>query len=258
MKPPRIPTQNAGRVEIGCPAACHCEARSNLVASDASRPAARSLRQRSFLAMTFSQRTRREITLSRPGMLLLALFALFALFTMFHSGFAAADSTPHGQFAVWAIGLPNGYVIMEHQAQAVRVTADDVMRGMVDVQSGTRIVITTTEPSGIAVDFRSPGKLFRAVQIDGIGSGMQFGPAGGTIIESQATAGRRVVTVNYRFILAPDTNPGTYAWPLTLAVRAPALRDLASLTGAHNTVTNSARHPAHDRRDAILIGRGEL
>ncbi|MBI3919044.1 MAG: hypothetical protein HY322_18785 [Betaproteobacteria bacterium] len=171
--------------------------------------------------MTISQRTRCEIAVSRPGILLLALF------TMLLSGIATADGPPRIPSAVWAIGLPNGYVIMEHQAQAVRVTADDVARGVVDVQSGTRIVITTTEPSGIAVDFRSSGKLFRAVQIDGIGSGMQFGPAGGTIIESQATAGRRVVTVNYRLILAPDTTPGTYAWPLTLAVRAPARRDLA-------------------------------
>ena len=174
------------------------------------------------------------------------------------SEIAAADGSARIPSAVWAIGLPNGYVIMEYQAQAVRVTADDVARGVVDVQSGTRVVITTTEPSGIAVDFRWPGKLFRAVRIDGIGSSVQFGPAGGTIVESQATAGRRVVTVNYRFILAPDTTPGTYAWPLTLAVRAPALRDLASLTGARNAVTGSARHPAHDRRDAILIGRGEL
>ena len=179
------------------------------------------------------------------------------LFALLLSEIAAADGSARIPSAVWAIGLPNGYVIMEYQAQAVRVTADDVARGVVDVQSGTRVVITTTEPSGIAVDFRSPGKLFRAVQIDGIGSSVQFGPAGGTIVESQATAGRRVVTVNYRFILAPDTTPGTYAWPLTLAVRAPARRDLASLTGARTTVTTSARRPSHDRRDTILIGRRE-
>ena len=177
------------------------------------------------------------------------------VFALLLSEIAAADGSTQVPATVWAIGLPNGYVIMEHQAQAVRVTADDVARGVVDVQSGTRIVVTTIEPSGVAVDFRWPGKPFRAVRIDGIGSSVQFGPAGGTIVESQAIAGRRVVTVNYRFILAPDTTPGTYAWPLTLAVRTPALRDLASRTGARNTVTASARHPSHDRRDTILIGR---
>ena len=179
------------------------------------------------------------------------------LFALLLSDIAAADGGTLIPSAVWAIGLPNGYVIMEHQAQAVRVTADDVARGVVDVQSGTRIVITTTEPSGIAVDFRSSGKLLRAVRIDGIGRGTEFGPEGGTIVESQAAAGLRVVMVNYRFILAPDTTPGTYAWPLTLAVRAPARRDLASLTGARTTVTASARHPSDDRRDTMLIGRGE-
>jgi len=144
---------------------------------------------------------------------------LAGLFALLLSGIAVADGTPQGQFAVWAIGLPNGYIVMEHQALAVQVTADDVARGVVDVQSGTRFVINTTEPSGVAVDFRSSGRLFRAVQIDGMGSGIEFGPAGATVVEKQIAAGRRVVTVDYRFTLAPDTVPGTYAWPIAAVVR---------------------------------------
>jgi hypothetical protein len=156
----------------------------------------------------------------RSGILIASLFALLL------SGVAAADGSPPAPLAVWAIGLPNGYVIMEHQAQVVQVSADDVARGVLAVSNGTRIVITTTEPSGVAMDFRSSSHLFRAVQIDGIGRSVELGPASATIVESHAAAGRRVVTVNYRFALAPDTAPGTYAWPLELTVRSVATREL--------------------------------
>jgi hypothetical protein len=181
------------------------------------------------------------------------------LLWLFSAGAFAAGGAPRGPFAVWAIGLPNGYVIMEHQTPAVQITAEDVKRGVLDVRDGSRFVVTTHTPSGYTVDFRAPGPstLIQGVLIEGISRAVEFGPAGGTVVEVNTVAGRRIVTVNYRFSLAPDTTPGTYAWPLTLVVRAPAPSDLALLAGARNTVTGSARHTAHDPRDTILIGRGE-
>jgi hypothetical protein len=171
----------------------------------------------------------------RHGILVASLSALL------FSCVAAADEPPSTPLAVWAIGLPNGYVIMKHQAPAVHVTADDVARGVVDVKSGTRIVITTVEPSGIAVDFHSPGKLFRSIQIDGIGGSAHFGPAGGTIVESQAAVGRRVIAINYRFTLAPDTASGTYVWPISIAVRHPVPRDIGAPTPNPNSPNRYAR-----------------
>jgi hypothetical protein len=147
-------------------------------------------------------------------------------------GTAAAADTSHGEFAVWAIGLPGGYVVMEHQMPVVRVTPDDVQRGMVDVQAATRIVITSTEPSGVVVDFRHLAKLFQAVRIGGIGPGFELGPAGETIVESEATAGRRVLAVDYHFMLAPAIQPGTYAWPFAMTMRpspSPRWRERAAL-----------------------------
>src|SRR5204863_3604102 len=40
---------------------------------------------------------------------------------------------------VWAIGLPNGYVVMEHQAPVLEVSADDVANGMIEVRGGSRL-----------------------------------------------------------------------------------------------------------------------
>ena len=135
------------------------------------------------------------------------------------AGIAAADGTSDGRFAVWAIGLADGYVFMEHQAPTIHVTADDVAQGVVQVRGGSRFVITTDSPAGYTVDFHTRGALFQAVGIDGIGRAVELGPAGGTVVQPDAAAGRRVIAVNYRFVLAPDATPGTYAWPLEMVVR---------------------------------------
>ena len=44
--------------------------------------------------------------------------------------------------AAWAIGLPDGYIIMEHQENVIHVTAADVARGVVEVRGGSRFVGT--------------------------------------------------------------------------------------------------------------------
>ena len=157
------------------------------------------------------------------------------------AGIAAADGASRSQFAVWAIGLSDGYVMMEHQAPVIHVTADDVAQGVVQVRGGSRFVITTHSPTGYTVDFFTRGALFQAVGIDGIGRAVELGPAGGTVVQREAAAGRRVIAVNYRFILTPDAIPGIYAWPLEMVVRATVSSDLARASGARRLVTISGR-----------------
>ena len=160
-----------------------------------------------------------------------------SLFCLVFTGIAAAQDAPR---AAWAIGLPDGYVIMEHQASAIEVSPEDVARGVVEVRGGSRLVIVTSAPSRYALDFFIRGAVFQPIEIDGIGAAIELSPRGGTVAQRQA-AGRRVIELNYRFVLAPGTPPGTYTWPLDLAVRSPVTVDL--------------RHLARDRRDVALSGR---
>jgi len=162
------------------------------------------------------------------------------LFCLVFTGIAAAQDTPGTPPIAWAIGLPDGYVIMEHQASTIEVGAADAARGVVEVRGGSRLVITLHAPSGYAVDFRTRGTVFQPIEIDGIGAVVELSPHGGTVAQRQS-AGRRVIEINYRFALAPGTAPGTYAWPLDLAVRSPVTVDL--------------QHLARNRRDATLSGR---
>jgi hypothetical protein len=132
------------------------------------------------------------------------------------TGVAAADGPAP---AVWAIGLPYGYIVMEHQAQAIDVTDEDVARGFVEVRGGSRIVVTTHAGARYALDFAARGSAFSSVQFAALGHAMALGAERATLIEHDAPAGRTTIAIDYRFRLAPGTTPGTYPWPLDIVAR---------------------------------------
>jgi len=132
---------------------------------------------------------------------------------------AHAEDATRASLAVWAIGLPNGYVVMEHQAPSIRITADDAARGEVTVRAGSRIAIVARNPESYSFDFHVKGALARKVRVDGLGQAVELGATDATSIQLEAAAGRRAVEVDYRFVLAPDAKPGTYPWPVEIAIR---------------------------------------
>lgn len=164
------------------------------------------------------------------------LRAVLAITCALEAGVAAAQETPR---AAWVIGLPNGYVMMEHQAITIEVSAEDVARGVVEVPGGSRLVIKTGAPSRYALDFLARGTLFNSVEIEATGTAVELGPRGGTMVHEQV-AGRRVVALNYRFTLAPGTAPGTYAFPVALAVRNVVTIDVQNLAGDRGSMIVSA------------------
>jgi hypothetical protein len=120
---------------------------------------------------------------------------------------------------VWAIGLPHGYILMQHQAQTIAITEEDVTRRFVEVRGGSRIVVTTRSGGRYALDFASRGKMVRTTQIEGFGRPVALGAQGEARVEQEAPAGTTTIALNYRFDLAPGTAPGTYAWPLEIVAR---------------------------------------
>jgi hypothetical protein len=135
------------------------------------------------------------------------------------SGTSLAEGPLRASFAVWAVGLPNGYVVMAHQARSIEISEEDVRQGAVYVPAATRLVVVNRSSGSYAVDFWSAETPFRSVRVEGIGHAVEFGAAGGRVVERAAPAGRHAITVDYRFTLAPDAKPGSYPWPLQIAVR---------------------------------------
>ena len=150
------------------------------------------------------------------GMIHRRLRILLGVVCAFLTAFAAADGPPP---LAWAIGLPHGYIVMEHQAQAIHVTDQDVARGFVDVRGGSRIVVTTRSGGRYALDFATRGIAFSSVRFEALGQTVALGAQRATLIEHDAPAGRTAIAIDYRFRLAPGTAPGTYAWPLEIVAR---------------------------------------
>jgi len=139
--------------------------------------------------------------------------------TLFASA-ALAENAARPPLAVWAIGLPNGFVTMEHQRSEIHVTAEDVERGEVRVPAGSRIVITTRSPQSHALDFHARRGFATAIRIEGIAAVVAEREAAGvTEVRVHTAAGRQVFELDYRFALAPDIVPGTYPWPPEIGVR---------------------------------------
>jgi len=136
-----------------------------------------------------------------------------------HTGAALPAGPPAPQLAVWAIGLPHGFVTMEHQVAAINVTADDVARGEVRVRAGSRIVVTMRHPASHTVEFRARSGFASAMSIEGLARTVNLGATETVVVPTHAVAGRQVFELDYRFALAPGVIPGTYAWPLQVAVR---------------------------------------
>jgi len=172
------------------------------------------------------------------------------------AGTAVAEGPLHTPLRVWAIGLPNGYVIMEYQARVLHVSAEDVAKGMVEVRGGSRLLVTLNSPAGYAVDFRARGNWIGAARIGGIGGTVEIDSRGGTIVQREAAAGRHVVAIDYRFVLAPDAVPGTYAWPLEMAIRAPAAPVHARPDAAHR-LDQSLYRAKNEGRDRVVAACAE-
>lgn len=154
-----------------------------------------------------------------------------------------AEDVPRAGSGAWAAGLSNGYVIMERQSASILVTERDVANGMVNVPDGSRIIVVTSSPGDYAVEFSARAAMFRSVRIEGVGRTVEVGGNGGTVVSRAAPSGRRVISINYLFFLAPDAVPGTYAWPLQLAVRGagPSEPDLSGAIAPLATMCGSAR-----------------
>ena len=143
------------------------------------------------------------------------------------SALAAATISPDtdaarvGQLAVAAY-VPSRVVSqVEQQPAALTITAADVARGYVDVPAASRLRVTTNDPAGFVIDFFPRLPIFTAVHVSTREGSARLGPDGGGIAEHRRRGRNLPLELSYRFDLAGNVQPGTYAWPLAISVRAP-------------------------------------
>jgi hypothetical protein len=138
---------------------------------------------------------------------------------------AAATMSPHihaaarSQIAVTAFVPAQTVAKLVQQRSEITITDADIARGYVEIPAASQLRVTSNNPAGYIVDFFSRLAIFTSVRISSAGGSADLGPEGGTIIERGRQGRDMPLDLSYRFNLAAQVQPGTYAWPLALNIR---------------------------------------
>jgi hypothetical protein len=120
---------------------------------------------------------------------------------------------------VSAMVIASAKLQTSYQAKQIEISAADVSRGQVEVLAASRFSVLTNKGSGYLMQLHPVGNLFQSVHVEGLGNAVQLGADGGAIVQRGPQASNLMHELSFRFILHPDTTPGTYPWPLLLSVR---------------------------------------
>lgn len=115
--------------------------------------------------------------------------------------------------------LPVARMQVLSQAQQLQVTAQDIQRGFVDVIAPTQLSIYSNAAAGYALEVLPLAPIVQSIEVHGLNGQVQLGPGGGRIVQRWSGPRTETLALTFRLGLAPGVQPGTYPWPLSLAVQ---------------------------------------
>ena len=130
---------------------------------------------------------------------------------------AAAES--HAYLAVGANVTAVARIQSASAPSDLLLSAQDVLRGYVDVGQPTALLVNSNSPDGIALDLIAISPLMTSMIVYGLESEQSLGSDGGTLIQRWQRPQSIRLSLTFRLLLAPGLSPGRYPWPLRLAVR---------------------------------------
>jgi hypothetical protein len=143
-----------------------------------------------------------------------------AIPTKAHSTGQTQTKGSSAKIMVTARVLPHVKLKIIKQSDKLVITNADIVRGYVDVPTASRIEVNNNNPSGCLIVFEGfggPMNFIKGVHVKGGGRDVYIESAGWV---TQPFARTPVsIDLSYRFVLAKDAQPGTYAWPLNISAR---------------------------------------
>lgn len=103
------------------------------------------------------------------------------------------------------------------QAQTLEISALDLQRGYIDVPQPTQLKVYSNAAAGFALEVSPMLPQIRTIVVRGLNDEALLGADGGQIV--QHSQGNALLTLRFRLGLSPDAQPGTYPWPVHLAVQ---------------------------------------
>ncbi len=121
-----------------------------------------------------------------------------------------------GSVTVNAVVLPLTTLNVLKRPNELTVTRADVKRGYVRVPEAFLIELNNNTREGCLLSFEAHGLPFQGAAVDVMGRDILLGPEGGQVL--LPVTGRITISLSFRFILAKETQPGTYEWPFSLSI----------------------------------------
>lgn len=140
--------------------------------------------------------------------------------------FVALAAAPVAQAEGRSAGVSVSATVVVHarlkvlaQASGLKITAASIERGYIDVPAASDLEVRSNSREGFALVFDTMPNVFEAVQITGLGSPVELGMEGGTVVQRTYSLQPVSIRLGYRFILSKEVEPGIYPWPIALSVR---------------------------------------
>jgi hypothetical protein len=99
------------------------------------------------------------------------------------------------------------------------VSSRDLQRGFVDVEQPTLLTVRSNSQSGYSLDLMTVTPMVASMIVYGLDSELALGAEGGTVVQRWHNPHPVNLNLKFRFSLAEGLKPGTYPWPVALAVR---------------------------------------
>jgi hypothetical protein len=132
---------------------------------------------------------------------------------------SAGAKDAHTSFTVGATVRAVASIQLDSMPSVLHVSARDAARGYSEVAEAAQLSINSNSQSGYALEFLTVAPIFSEVIVQGLGSDVDLGAEGGSVVQ-RGPAPRPVrLALKFRFMLAHGIVAGDYPWPMRFAVR---------------------------------------
>lgn len=138
------------------------------------------------------------------------------------AAFACGPALAQGAQAPLAITVtvPRHTSLRVAQPDSLVVSEEDLARGWIDIARPIEVIVQSNARQGYTLAFERQGGSVREVQVQGLGEPLLV--LGGATLASRPAAGqglwRELLTLRYRFVLAPDARAGRHKWPVRISL----------------------------------------
>lgn len=126
-------------------------------------------------------------------------------------------SGPNVQPSLSAGGTLSALRVLFHNSEIV-VSYADILKGYIDVPVAARLEIQNTNLAGYMLVFQGLANPFTKVIVRGFEKDIVVDASGGSVVQPYHGRDPLLLELSYRVVLSKKIRPGTYAWPLTIAI----------------------------------------